>query len=181
MIKEKSIEIRAFGRNLPYLRKIKYVSNGDIVIIDVKDLWRNCHCKITAICDVCQSEKSMTYQEYQDYIEKSTLYYCKSCFNKHRMPEIVQIKYGTDNYNKSDVFKNIVNNRTEEEIDAINDKRKNTKIKNGWWLSVQEINEFKTYRKVCHRITLRNKKELFENWNGYDFYDNEYIKDYLYY
>lgn len=26
-------------------------------------------------------------------------------------------------------------------------------------------------------MTIRNKKELFENWNGMDYYDNEYIKD----
>jgi hypothetical protein len=31
------------------------------------------------------------------------------------------------------------------------------------------------YRNEVRRFTNRNKKELFENWNGYDYYDNEFI------
>lgn len=30
---------------------------------------------------------------------------------------------------------------------------------------------------MCFIFFYKNKIELFENWNGYDFYDNEYIKN----
>jgi len=33
------------------------------------------------------------------------------------------------------------------------------------------------YRNEVKNLTKKAKKELLENWNGYDFYDNEYIKD----
>jgi len=33
------------------------------------------------------------------------------------------------------------------------------------------------YRKKVRNETYKYKKELYNNWNGYDYYDNEYIKD----
>ena len=35
------------------------------------------------------------------------------------------------------------------------------------------------YNKKVKNITRSYKKYLFENWDGYDFYDNEYIKNNL--
>ena len=40
-----------------------------------------------------------------------------------------------------------------------------------------ETNEYLIFRRKVNNITSKIKKELFENWNGYDYYDNEYIKD----
>jgi len=39
-----------------------------------------------------------------------------------------------------------------------------------------EDNSFNEYCKEIRKETYKYKKELFENWDGYDFYDNEYIK-----
>jgi hypothetical protein len=38
-----------------------------------------------------------------------------------------------------------------------------------------ERSEFYLYRRKVMNITLHNSKKLFENWNGSDYYDNEYI------
>lgn len=51
-------------------------------------------------------------------------------------------------------------------------KRKNTKLKN----SKINHNEFYLYKRQVLNISRKNVKILFENWNGMDFYDNEYIK-----
>lgn len=32
-------------------------------------------------------------------------------------------------------------------------------------------------RQKCLELTLSNKKELFDNWDGIDYYDNEYIRE----
>ena len=37
--------------------------------------------------------------------------------------------------------------------------------------------DFRRYHESVWRVTKRNKKKLLENWNGHDYYDNEYIKD----
>ncbi len=45
------------------------------------------------------------------------------------------------------------------------------------YVSEENLNDYLNYRKVIENQTRRNKKELIENWNGLDYYDNEYIKD----
>ena len=54
-----------------------------------------------------------------------------------------------------------------------------TRIKNGNQLSDDKISKYDLYRRKVHNKTRLLKQQLFENWNGYDFYDNEYIKDNL--
>lgn len=57
-------------------------------------------------------------------------------------------------------------------------KSKLTRIKNGNQISNDNLSEFKKYNKQIKSLTNKIKKELYDNWNGYDYYDNEYIKDY---
>ena len=57
------------------------------------------------------------------------------------------------------------------------DKSNATKIKNGFVIPDENISEWKKYRKNVRKLTERNRVELFKIWNGYDYYDNEYIKD----
>ena len=64
-------------------------------------------------------------------------------------------------------------------IEIIKDKWLNTKMKKGIIISNNEKTEFDTYKIKVRRITRNNKKELYNNWNGYDYYDNEYIKENL--
>ena len=68
-------------------------------------------------------------------------------------------KYGVDNPSKYYKFK---------------DKVKNTKIKNGYTF---DESEWHSYRKKVRCITNKYKKILFKSWNGYDYYDNQYIKE----
>ena len=39
--------------------------------------------------------------------------------------------------------------------------------------------EFSNYKKEVRKLTKRVKNKLYKDWDGYDFYDREYIKDYL--
>lgn len=40
-----------------------------------------------------------------------------------------------------------------------------------------ETNDYRIYRKKVDYLTKKNKKILFENWNGFDYYDGEFILD----
>jgi len=42
---------------------------------------------------------------------------------------------------------------------------------------LKDKSDFDTYRNNVKTLTKRNKKQLLEKWNGYDYYDGEYIKD----
>jgi hypothetical protein len=70
-------------------------------------------------------------------------------------------KYGVDNVSK---------------VEFIKDKIKNTKEINGIIIPDSEIDNWSKYKRDVRRITNNNKKKLYEDWDGYDYYDNEYIK-----
>ena len=46
---------------------------------------------------------------------------------------------------------------------------------NGDYVNDDEITRYLEYRRVVRNLTRRNKRLLFGEWNGYDYYDNEFI------
>ena len=71
-------------------------------------------------------------------------------------------KYGSEHILQSEKFKL---------------KIKNTRIKNGNQIPDDLRTEYSFYESKVNSLTRKVKKKLFENWNGYDYYDNEYIKE----
>ncbi len=57
------------------------------------------------------------------------------------------------------------------------DKSKNTKIKNGYVIPDDKLDDWNLYRRNVRKITERNRDNLLDNWDGIDYYDGEYIKD----
>jgi hypothetical protein len=90
-------------------------------------------------------------------------------------------KYGFDNYTKTENYKI----KTEEtcmrkygfkhtgSVPRFILKRRLTRIKNN---NIERTNFYLYKRKVLN-ITRKNFKILIENWNGYDYYDQEFIKN----
>lgn len=60
------------------------------------------------------------------------------------------------------------------------EKYKQTRIKNGNQIPDEKLTEWQIYRRKVVNITNRLRKNLFQTWNGYDFYDGEYIKENLF-
>lgn len=97
--------------------------------------------------------------------------------------ESILKKYGVDNVFMSDDIKEKIKKTNLEKYgvdnpminEKIKDKVRITKEKLG--LQSKNISKFKKYRHRISYLTKRNKKELYENWNGHDYYDNEYIKE----
>lgn len=55
------------------------------------------------------------------------------------------------------------------------DKIRETKIKTGSFLSDDKLTDFQKYRNKCRRLTKLNINTLIDSWDGFDFYDNEFI------
>jgi hypothetical protein len=64
-------------------------------------------------------------------------------------------------------------------LDEIKDRVKNSKIRNGTMLPDGLLSDFKAYKRNAMRVTRFNKKELFERWDGIDYYDGEFIYENL--
>jgi hypothetical protein len=59
----------------------------------------------------------------------------------------------------------------------IQEKSKLTRIENKTQIPESLMTDWEIYKKLVKIETRKNKKILLENWDGYDFYDKEYIKD----
>lgn len=57
------------------------------------------------------------------------------------------------------------------------EKANKTKLERGLIVPEYLLNEWEIYRKLVRKITNRNRKKLIEDWNGFDYYDGEYIKE----
>jgi hypothetical protein len=87
--------------------------------------------------------------------------YEKSKSNKKREITCLR-KYGVHNVNLDD---------------SILEKSKNTRIETGRQIPDEELTDFRKYRKKVSSFTNKNKKTLLKIWDGFDFYDGDYIRE----
>lgn len=106
------------------------------------------------------------YCKYLDNIKRHGYYGCRSCSR-----EKLRISYmnkGNGSYIDKDRvgFKKAMNNR-DITIPTFSEYR------------YKEVssNSYQLYKNEVRRLTKRNTKELFNRWDGYDYYDKSYIKD----
>ena len=104
--------------------------------------------------------------------------YIKEFANKVKYSK--DIKYGDENYNNANKMYNTKLERygfyyTNPE------KTYNTKVENGIIKTGDVLKEWELYKNSVKRFTRKNKKSLYEYWDGYDYYDDELIKGYLSY
>jgi len=110
----------------------------------------------------------MQTEEYKKKVNESNLkkygvnWYLQSEDIKEKSKKTCLEKYGVEHALQSEI---------------IQDKSRETRIKNGHEIPEHLLTDFQIYKKKIRYFTHKNKKKLYENWNGYDYYDNEYIKD----
>ena len=109
--------------------------------------------------------------QYDDFKEKmKTTSFNKYGFSyplqsfevKEKIKETNLERYGVENPGQSKEIKN---------------KIKKTRISNGTQISDDLKTDFQIYKDNVYNATLLLKQDLLNNWDGYDYYDKEYIKD----
>lgn len=203
MIKENEVYVKIGSWNHKHYKDLGYenVKKGNLVMVKVEDLTLSSHTKITAICEICGNEKVLLYKTYNENKKRTGQYNCnKCCYDVMKVS--LKKKYGVENVSfipeiKEKIkIKNIENSddrfikrtktnlerygventfQSEELMKDSIIKARITNIKNGTWYSYN--NEWQKYKIEVLCLTRKNKKKLFLEWNGYDYYDNEYIKN----
>lgn len=110
----------------------------------------------------------------------------KSEISKERKKQTNIKNWGVENVFQSDIIKEKSKQTTLEKYgvefinqsDIIKEKSKQTRIEKGHQISDDKLSEYEKYRRMVISETRKHIYKLYENWNGYDYYDNEYIKDY---
>lgn len=158
MLITKKIKTKIVPLNYIKLKKhysdIKY---GDIIEIDIEHLSKNSPIEIECKCEICGINKILSYRKYLINKERYNYYSCKKCKNKKT------------NITKEKIYGDPLYNNPRKMI--------LTKENLGIYIPLISVCDFKKYRKIVNRFTYKNKKHMYEKWNGYDYYDNEYIKD----
>ena len=92
-------------------------------------------------------------------------------------------RYGNKKFNNIDKIKETIKENYNVEnimfLEDFKEKVKLTKINNGKMLPDELLSEFKKYKSNAMRVTRRNKSTIFREWDGFDYYDKEYIKSNL--
>lgn len=118
-------------------------------------------------------------EEFKTRVEKTNLKkfgYKTNLLNpehKERIKNTLMDKYGTCEHwkirksRKKLKFNNDILNIKDQDIIYSEDLYDNNLLNS----------DYISYRRECRRLTNKNLKELYEGWNGYDYYNKEYIKD----
>ena len=113
-------------------------------------------------------EHQMYLQETKDKIENT-------CLERYGVTNFTK----TNEYNERTIKTNLEKYGVEYEQKTIEGqhKRKKTRIERGLQIPDELVSEYRRYRLSANRYLSRNKKNILCDWNGFDYYDGEYIKD----
>ncbi len=169
----------------PFNRK-KYPNNklGELIEIQTSELSYGSVIRVNVKCEYCGKEKKLQYSKWIKNTKNKTVKY--SCSNKCSVAKYIDTcmeKYGVENTYQLEENKNKMKNTCIERYGVenpmqdlkINNRALKTRIDNGYSCDIKD--EFFKYRNKCRSLTYKVKNILLENWDGFDFYDNEYIKN----
>ena len=179
----------------------------DVIDVPIKDLRPSCNNEVLVVCDNCGAEKYYRYQEYNKSLKTYNVYYCKLCAHlknkrtclerygvenasslettKKKREETNLKNFGCVNvFQNEDIKKKLIetmllkyNVTNPNKSDVILKKRKETRILNNKQIPDELLSEYQLYCKKARNETEKYKNDLINNWNGFDYYDKEYIKE----
>jgi len=172
MLQDKEINITISYRNITHYKKLGYdaILKKDLKI-KTEDLSNGSHVLVIAICELCKKETNLKYHKYVDNRERYGFYGCKKCSRQKFLLTLINIngkgKYFSKTYDKDskEISNLVVENSNYSKINF-----------QDMYIDITDGN-YLNYRNEVRKLTRRNKKELFKNWNGLDYYDGENIKD----
>ena len=174
---------------IPYKR---YTLNTKVVN---KISCSNINCSNQKIKDVCQKKWGVDNPFQVDSIKEKIKETLNDKYGvdhpmfleetKNKIKETCLERYGETNYTKTKEFKDKTIKSNLEKYGAEYStkteegqlKRKITRIKNGNQIPDEFVDEYRKYRLIVNRSLQRNKKVILDSWNGYDYYDGEFIKE----
>jgi hypothetical protein len=162
MIITEKVLMKITNRNRNFYKSLGYEVTEEYCAISIRDLASSSHYEVDVRCAVCSKEKKLIYFKYLKNTELTDIYTCSNKCAMVKNQKTCMDRYGV-----------LHQNQVKENVNKILD----TKVKKG--LVSYDFDDFKSYRRVVNNFTNKNKKTLFENWDGFDYYDGEFIKEYF--
>ena len=145
------------------------------------------------VSEVMKGNKKITHHKTNDIKYENRK--CLICDNKfyvrikHKKLTCSKICYLK--MTKTDEYRNLIKIKTQLSIiekygvsnqyqrEDVIQKLREIRINKGIEIHEDKLTEWMKYKRIVNKITVRNKKKIYENWDGYDYYDGEYIKNNL--
>jgi len=183
MLITKEVEIKVNTRVVTYFRNLGYITGRNkMLVVPIEHLNKGSHSVVEVSCDICGEINNIPYRSYLTIIDFDSKYYCRlnKCFTKKVRLGTIE-KYGVENTSKLKSFQDKWKKTNLERYGFENTfQSEEAKIKireKGGWLNDDDLVGYIKYNRIVRRLTLRNRKNMLENWDGFDFYDGEYIRD----
>ena len=207
MLINKKYNVLITNRNITRFKDKYQVIRNEETLIDVKDLSIGSHLDVEIICDRCSNIFQREYKNFLTLRKKYNYDTCNKCKyektkltnlekygventfqseeKKEKIRETCIEKYGVDNPAKSQVIKDKIIKTNLERYGmkyglSNSDIRKlisETKAERGLQRQTKDIEDYTIYKNGVNTLTKQKREYLLENWNGFDYYDNEYIKE----
>lgn len=155
-------------KNLPYKEYIRSIKNGGYYSCSFK-------CSEDKYIKTCEERYGVENPSFiKEVIDKRK----NTCLEKYGVEFPIQSNEIKSKIHKTNLerYGNIYPNKTYE---VKNKSRKTMMEKNNIPFYPKNFykKKFDVYLLKIINLTKKNKKKLLEKWDGYDYYDNEYIKD----
>lgn len=148
-----------------------------------------------------KSKKSMLEKYGVDHYSKTKEFKEKIRNNKEEIVNKIKFtflkNYGVEWISQSSIWKNKYSKQRKDirnkiietclrkygvenvsQVNEIYDKILKSKIDKNIIIDIDDLSEWDAYKRNVRKLTTRVRNNLFEQWDGYDYYDGEYIKNY---
>lgn len=183
MILNDKITIKVNIYNIKYYSKNKI---GDYIEITPINLPKGSGIILDVQCEYCGFKKKLSFRKYlKNTKDLKVKYSCSNYCSVIKYKETCLSRYGVDNAYKLEENKDKMRKTCESRYGfdnplknkLISDKMVSTKEEKGFYSSNRS--EYSIYRNRCRTLTRLNRINLLKSWNGYDYYDNEFILEYM--
>jgi len=183
MILTESIEVKINILNIKYYPANKI---GDSIDLNPSSLPVGSGIVLDVKCDYCGKIKKLQFRKYiRNTQNLKVKYSCSNSCSVEKYRETCLSKYGVDNAFKLEENKQKFKKTCESKY-GVDNPLKNKEISNKM-VFTKEVkgqysknrSEYIIYKNKCRTLSRLNRLSVLENWNGYDYYDGEYIFEYL--
>jgi hypothetical protein len=181
MIKESKVLVKINLRNSTHYKNYGYDISEKELLVNIDELSKNSKIRVTAICEICESENKLTYAKYNVNRNRNNkgYYSCFDCKNIEKEKTCIE-KYGVKSYSMTDEFK-LTESVKWKGIKKGGDKGKLTMIERYGVDSYFKTDESKEYNRKwmsSDEFKIKSKNTLQEKW-GVDSYSktDEFKKD----
>ena len=104
MILDKEVLVRNNGRIKTHYKNLGLDVSNEYIVVPIGILTKGSHSIVSCLCDICGSNKEMSYKTYVNHTKYDGIYYCIDCSLIKKEKVLIE-RYGVKSYTQTSDFK----------------------------------------------------------------------------